>query len=385
MSKLRILHIIKTLSLGGAETNLYNLVKAIDPERFEVHVAYCYGGEIERRFRAGGVKLFKYAEGDHKVGSFASIKIVFRLIKYILTNKIRVVHTHILNAQIWGGIAAKMTGRKVIEHVHDFRYLGIDEVRRRFGLTNQYQYMKFFRNFSDFVVVLTKQNRDYLERNKFYPPNRIRQIYNGIPVADDAALDRQQRTALKAEFGVGNESSVIFASSRFVRPKNLDLIIRIAPQVLKEVPNAVFVVAGDGPLLNDFKNRCRELKLDGAIKTIGFQEDIYRILAFSDIFLLPSFLELHSISILEAMSMKVPVVISKDVGCNNEFIDDWENGVLLDPFVDDHWPQAIIRLLKDPDLRMRIGQKGQETCREMFDVRKTARNIEGLYVELLGE
>ena len=383
MGKVRVLHIIKTLNLGGAETNLYNLVKAIDPEKFEVHVAYSFGGEIEGRFRDGGVKLFKYADGDHKIKSFVTFVIIFRLINYILTNKIQIVHTHIFNAQIWGGIAAKITGRKIVEHVHDFRYLGIDEVKRRRGITNQYQYIKYFRNFSDAVVVLTKQNCDFLIQNKLYSPDRVYQIYNGIPVLVDAAPDERTRLLLKAEFGLKNASSVIFIASRFVGPKNLDLITRIAPSVVKDIPDAVFVIAGDGILLDEFKSKCRELKLDSVIKVIGFQADIYKILSFSDIFLLPSFLELHSIAILEAMSRKVPVVTSKDVGCNNEFINDWENGVLLDPFIDKGWSEAIIRLLRDTPLRMRIGQKGYETCRDIFDIKHAARKIEGLYAELL--
>ena len=99
-------------------------------------------------------------------------------------------------------------------------------------------------------------------------------------------------------------------------------------------------------------------------------------------FLLPSFLELHSIAILEAMSMKVPVVISQDVGCNSEFIDQWTNGVLLDPFKDEGWAQALIKLLEDSQLRRKIGDNGYQTCLRKFNIQDAAVRFEKLYKDL---
>src|ERR1700693_1012346 len=106
--KIRVLHVIKTLSLGGAETNLLNLVQAIDRERFEIHVAYSYGGQIEKRFKDAGVRLFKYASKNHKIKSLASFAIVRRLAMYMSEKDIAIVHTHNFNAQFWGLMAAKL-------------------------------------------------------------------------------------------------------------------------------------------------------------------------------------------------------------------------------------------------------------------------------------
>jgi glycosyltransferase involved in cell wall biosynthesis len=80
--------------------------------------------------------------------------------------------------------------------------------------------------------------------------------------------------------------------------------------------------------------------------------------------------------------MKVPIVVSKDVGCNSEFIRDWENGVLLDPFSNVGWAEAIIKLLKDNKLCATIGSNGYLTCRDKFDIKQTARAFEELYGQL---
>src|SRR5664279_5582140 len=113
-TKTKVLHIIKSLNLGGAETNLFNLVQSLDENKFELHVAYSQGGEIEGRFLKSGVKLLKFASDEHKIKSLASLPIIMRLAAYIKRNKIDIVHTHVFNGQIWGGIAAKIAGAKVI-------------------------------------------------------------------------------------------------------------------------------------------------------------------------------------------------------------------------------------------------------------------------------
>jgi glycosyltransferase involved in cell wall biosynthesis len=173
--KIKVLHIIKTLNLGGAEVNLFNLVQVMDPNRFELHAAYSSGGELEDKFKNAGVKLFKFADHDYKVKSLASIGIVIRLAIYIWRNHIDIVHTHTFSAQLWGAAAAKLTGCKIVEHVHDFRYLEPEDFARRRGFNNQYKFVHLFKNVSDKVVVLTRQNKEFLIKEKIYPADKIRE------------------------------------------------------------------------------------------------------------------------------------------------------------------------------------------------------------------
>lgn len=384
MPRVRVLHVIKTLNLGGAETNLFNLVRAFNHGRVENHVAYSFGGEIEARFRAGGVRLFKYAEGSHRLKSPATLAIIARLARYVRRHRIDVVHTHIFNAHVWGGIAAKVSGAKLLEHVHDFRYLEDAQFRLRRGENNQYRYARFLRGMSDAVVVLTRQNRDFLVKHGVCPPHRVREIQNGIPLDGVRTVSPETRRVLKAELGLAEDSAVVLTTARVAPEKNIDLILRTAPRLSDRFPRAVFVVSGDGPRLEECREHCRRAGLEPSVRFIGFHQNVYDLLAVADVFLLPSFLELHSISILEAMSAGVPVVASSGVGCNDEFIRSWENGVLLDPFIDEGWAEALERLLRDPKERREIGEEGRRTVRDRFDIRKVAGRFEELYAELSG-
>jgi glycosyltransferase involved in cell wall biosynthesis len=372
---LKVLHIIKTLGLGGAETNLLNLTAAFDSKDIESHIAYSHGGENEGRFKNAGARLFKYAEGQHKIKSLQTFGIVACLVRYIRANRIDIVHTHNSNAQVWGCLAAKLTGVKLVEHVHDSRYMEEEEYRARRGTTAQYKYIRFFTRWSDRVVVLTKGNREYLLKHCLCREERIREIQNGIPlgVFTPPPADR---------FGIAKEDPVILLSVRMAPEKNVDLVLRVAPAVLREVPNAVFLMAGDGPLLDELKKSVENTPIGARVRFIGFQPDVPALLGMTQVFLLPSFLELHSISILEALSQGVPAVVSSGVGCNSETLKDGVDAFLLDPFSDEGWAAAVVRLLKDRELGRKMGESGRKLCRERFDIQKTARRFEELYKEL---
>ncbi len=383
MKKIKVLHLIKTLSLGGAELNLFNLARHIDPRHFETHLGYSTGGEFEKRFKESGIKLFKFAEGSHKIKSVASFVILLRLTIYILRNRIQVIHTHTFNAHIWGSIAAKITGVKIIEHVHDFRYLTPCEFERRRGVSRQNKYVKYLKGVSDIVVVLTRQNYDFLISNKLYGRERIREIQNGIPVSTDISLKEAAKRKLRRDLKLTEKDLVILTPCRIAPEKNIDLIFRVAPIVKNEYQNTVFIISGNGPLFEEYKAKCNDLNLDRTIKMIGFYPQMYDLLSITDVFLLPSFLELHSIALLEALSMKVPVIASRGVGCNDEFIENWCNGVLLDPFTSNGWAEAIIKLFKNKGLRQSIGQKGYELCKDRFDIKDIAKRFEEIYAELI--
>ena len=381
--KPRILHVIKTLELGGAETNLRNLIQAFDPDKFEHHVAYAYGGEIEDFFRKNPIAvLYRYSRGKHKNTSFHSLLIIARLWRYIRSRKIRIVHTHNFNAHFWGVYAAKLAGAKVVEHVHDQRYQEIKELERRKSSANLNRFIGTFKGLSDRVVVLTGQNRDFLLKNGFYPENKVRIILNGIPMPAETSSTRD---SVAKEMGFDPQKPLVLVASRMTPLKNFELVLQIAPAVVRVAPDVLFLVAGSGECLEDYKKEATEKKLNDNMRFIGYYADVFRLLRACDIYFQPSFLELHSISILEAMSVGVPVVASAGVGSNSEIYTHEKNAFLLDPFSGENWAGTLVRLLKDPSLRRTVGESGRELCHRSFDIRGTARTFEALYAELEAE
>jgi glycosyltransferase involved in cell wall biosynthesis len=162
-----------------------------------------------------------------------------------------------------------------------------------------------------------------LIKERIYSSQRIREFQNGIPF-EEREESVSARNQLLKEFSLPLDALIILTPIRLAPEKNIDLLLRIAPKVVQDCPRAVFLIAGDGPLQAQCLRQIKLYGLEENVKLIGFRPDIQGLLKGTDIFLLPSFLELHSIAILEAMSMKVPVVVSQGVGCNDEFIQDWQ-------------------------------------------------------------
>ncbi len=207
MKKIRVLHIIKTLSFGGAESNLYNLVCAFDPKNVKCHVAYSVGGPYEEKLKNKGFRLFKYATKEHKVKSWASALIVLQLVFYMIRHRIRVVHTHNYNAHVWGSLAAKITGARLLEHVHDSRYESNFFLKDR-GLpeTVQFDQAKYFAKLSDSIAVLTRANRDYLIDHDIVPADKVRLVLNGIPLNDV----RPDANNLRKELSLPEDKKIVF-------------------------------------------------------------------------------------------------------------------------------------------------------------------------------
>ncbi|HTL70090.1 MAG TPA: glycosyltransferase family 4 protein [Candidatus Eisenbacteria bacterium] len=372
--KPKVLHVIKSLHLGGAETNLRNLLTVFDRSRFEHHVAYAAGGELEAEFQAlPDVRLFRYSSVAARMSSPRSAWIVRRLWAYLRRNGIRIVHTHTFNGHFWGVFAAKLAGARVVEHVHDFRYIEPEEVARRHGYSNLSRYIGVFQGLSDRVLVLTAQNEEFLLKKGAYPRSKIRRSYNGVPPF--RAVDR---AAARRRLGLGADDPVVLTAARLAGEKNLGVVLKTAEKLKARVPAAVFLIAGSGPLLESARAQA-----PANVRFLGFQPGMPDLLAAADVFFLPSFLELHSIALLEAMSAGLPAVISSGVGCHEEFIVDWENGVLLDPFCEAGWAEAVERLLGDEPLRRRIGENAKALCGERFSLASAARRIESIYEELL--
>ena len=377
--QVKVLHVIKTLGLGGAESNLLNLASAFDTSKIETHVAYSGGGEIEEQFQTAGVLLYKYAEGEHRVKSLATLAIVYRLARYIQQNKIDIVHTHNFNAHVWGLLATCLTRVALIEHVHDQRYTPREELLRCHGALEQFKFAKYFRHLPDRVVVLTRKTAEAVVGQRIATPERVVELRNGIPLTDGPALDRQ---AIRQELHIPDEAVVILTCARIEPAKNIQLILSIASKVRREAPDAIFLVAGSGTHLEAYRLECEREGLTSLIRFVGYRSDISNLMAGSDLFLLPSFLELHSVAVLEALRIGLPVVISRNVGCNDEYIKTGWNGYLCDPFTQRPWVETLVRLVNDAELRKWVGENGRKTCYREFDIRSTAGAFEEIYMEL---
>lgn len=205
-------------------------------------------------------------------------------------------------------------------------------------------------------------------------------VHNGV----DFAPARRPRAEVRAELGLGDRVVAVNVAS-FHAVKAQDVLVRAAAELRRSGAKVTTLFLGDGAERAAVEKLAEELGLGPEeARFLGFREDVPDLLSASDLFVLPSRAEGLPISILEAMSHRLPVVCTA-VGGNPELVTGGEHGYLVP--VDDPaaLASAMATLARDPGLRALLGEAGSRRVERDFSFARTADRYEEMYRRALGE
>jgi glycosyltransferase involved in cell wall biosynthesis len=245
----------------------------------------------------------------------------------------------------------------------------VDEVR--FARTKQYLRNAVIDRYIPVSLAMTGCLRDTLG----IPAAKMRVIQNGI---DIAAFRRECDPVLRASLTGGTNRPVVFTPARLHPGKGHLFLLDAAAQI----PDAVFVFAGEGEERSRLLDRARQLQIADRVRFLGDRQDVPALLACSDLFVLPSLYEGLPMSILEAMAAGCPVVATS-VGGIGEAVTDGETGLLVPPSDAGALAAAIRRVLSDADFAGRLARAARVAVAEGFSSEAMVRRTAGLYEELL--
>lgn len=199
-------------------------------------------------------------------------------------------------------------------------------------------------------------------------------VHNGV----EFAAAHKSREAVRAELGLGDRVLVVNVAS-FYPVKAQDVLVKAAAELKKMGLPVTTVFLGDGAE----RTKVEQLASDSGlgpqdVRFLGFRNDVPDILAASDIFVLPSRAEGLPMSILEAMSHRLPVVCTP-VGGNPELVLDGEHGTLTPVDDANALAQAVAQLVSDPVLRQRQGEAGYKRVTQDFSFERTSSLYEAIY------
>ncbi|MFH0774231.1 MAG: GT4 family glycosyltransferase PelF [bacterium] len=361
-----ILHCIDTGGPGGAEGVLINIARLIDTERYNSSICLLKRGWTFNEAKRIGIEPFVLTK-KHRYDPF----LLWHLIRLITEKKIDLIHTHCFGMNLYGALAAKMTGVPVIPTVHGFLY-DFEKNRRLIAY-------KLISRFSKKIVAVSHELKSHLIEKARINPDKVMVIHNGIdldgykPIADS--------NLKKRELDIEPSAPIVGIVGNLRPVKDHETFLQAASQIIKVMPSTKFLVIGDGPLKENLKEQSRKMKLDENVLFLGHRTDVLELLAIMDIFVLSSISEGLSLSILEAMAMSKPVVTT-DVGGNPEIIVDGKTGFLVPPKDPSNLASKIM-LLKDKGLAERMGGEGRRRVEEHFSLEKMIKNYEQLYEECL--
>jgi len=208
---------------------------------------------------------------------------------------------------------------------------------------------------------------------------RLETLYHGLDPVAAAAWPSGE--GVRSELGIPAGAPIVGHVGNFRTLKGHRILLEAAVIVRREFPEARFVLLGQGPVEAEIRHHAQQLGLNGSVVFAGWREDAPRVVGAFDVFVLPSIYEGLSIALLEAMAQGKPSVVSR-VGGLPELIDHEHQGLLVEPGDPAELAQAILRLLRDPQLRSRLGVAARQRAAE-FDIRRTVERIEQVYGELV--
>jgi glycosyltransferase involved in cell wall biosynthesis len=195
----------------------------------------------------------------------------------------------------------------------------------------------------------------------------------------DSLLARrsEHRALVRAELGIGTDELVFITVANLRRTKGYDVLLNAARSVADCGLPIRFVAVGYGPMRDALQAQHAELALGDRFQFLGQRDDVLRLLAGADAFVLPSTTEGLGVALMEATSMALPIVATT-VGGVPEILDDEIDALLIPPGEPAPLVEAMRRLATDPELRERLGKEAKLRSSQ-FDMEKVSRAIEEIY------
>lgn len=373
--EIRILHIIETLDVGGAETVVANIVNNTSPPFRADICCLVRSGPVAARIRPDVeiVELGKAVEGN-------DYRIPFRLARILRSRKIDIAQSHdwgtlletVTAAALAGTIAIHMAHGPTIHYSSTDRWGPLKKTIRR--KMERLASMKLHR-----AIAVSEIVRRELVEDIGIPVGKVVLIRNGI---DLTPVPLGDLAAKRMQLGLSADDILLLAVGRLAEIKNYPLLLEALAGAVQQAPALKLAMVGDGPERAKLESLVPRFGLSGRVHFLGERKDVRDWLALGHVFVLPSVYEGISIALLEAMAASLPVVVTR-VGGNPEVVVDGENGFLVESGDAAGLAHALVALARDMALRERMGLAARACVETEFDLKNVVRRYENIYLKKL--
>jgi glycosyltransferase involved in cell wall biosynthesis len=368
--RLKVLQVIGSLHIGGAENVVVNLARHLDPERFDVRVRCTRArGVLAERLAAEGVDVECIAPRAHGLRYATPLS----LLASVWRSGADVVHTHGTPAMLHTGPLAAL--RLLPAWVHTFHFGNYAA-----GLTREMELeRRLCRRATHLLAVSETQRRTLLEHYGL-APDRIGTIVNGV-APSPTALDPAHRTAMRASLGLAPDDIVVGTVAVLSEQKGITYLLQAAPRILGRDPRVRLLVVGGGPYEDALRAEAAALGLGSRIVFTGWRADGAALLPALDVFVMASLWEAMPMVLLETMAAGRPIVVT-DVGENRAIVADGSCGRVIAPRDPQGLADAVNSLLSEPADASAMAQRARARFEERFTTARMAADHAELYERL---
>lgn len=360
---LRVMFVITSMPVGGAETLLVELVRRLDRTRFAPELC-C----LKYFDRLGQVLAKEIPAFTGLLAHKYDVAVLLRLRRLMRSRRIDAVVTVGTGGDkmFWGRLAAWLAGVPVIcSSLHST------------GLPDHVEWLnRRLTPITDAFIAVAEPHGRYLAEHEGCPACKVRVIPNGVDVGH--FRPRWPNHSLQAELGLTPDAPVAGIVAALRPEKNHEMFLQAAALVREKLPAARFLIVGDGPQRAKLESLTRELSLSEAVRFLGTRPDVAKVLSLLGVLVLTSHMEANPVSILEAMAAEKPVVATR-VGSVPETVLDGQTGYLVAPGDARGTADRVAELLSDRQRASAFGRAGREQVIAHWSI---DRMVEG-YQDLL--
>jgi glycosyltransferase involved in cell wall biosynthesis len=364
---MNILLAIQNLEVGGAERQAVELACGLKKLEHKVTICCLNSlGPLAEEVTSRGVvvvclgKKFKY-----------DFTVIFRFFKLLKNNNIDVLQTFLFGADLWGRLAARLAGVKVL--LTSNRSGGVHYENKELW------FERVLWPLSDGIISNTNIGRELLHKNIKIPLSKTYFVPNGYDLNKFNGLP--DKGSVKSELGFTNDQFVAVITGSLKPVKNHKMLIESARLIVEKNNKIVFMVIGGGVLELELLQMTKKYGLKDNIIFLGLRQDIPRLLQTADVGILTSKWEGMANSILEYMASGLPVVAT-DVGGVRDLITPDKTGYLVPSDDAPAMAQKLLELFNDPARAKAMGQTGKEWVQANCDFMQLARKTEAIYQEI---
>ena len=366
-AKIKILHVTFNMGIGGTEQVIRQIIENSDHAKF-THEILCIDGTI------GALGLGLKEKGIHiettQRKSGADFKLIFFIRNLVKSNNINVLHCHQYTPYFYGALAAVGLATKVIFTEHGRFFPDRHHSKRRF--INPLLVMV-----TDHITAISKSTADAVAEYEYVRRDKIKVVYNGISEIEGKKLDRRE---LLEALGLGENCRYIGTISRLEPIKNQIMMINAFHKAKQEISGLKLVLIGDGAKMQDLKKLTASLGIEEDVVFTGFLDNPQRYISLFEIFLLSSFSEGTSMTLLEAMSLSKPCVVT-NVGGNPEIVIHDKTGLVVPSDDADAFANSIVQLLSNDEKSGEFGKLGRIRFLKKFSAIHMIEKYQSFYAD----
>lgn len=380
---LTILRIITRLNVGGPAQHVAFLVGGLNNGLFQSKLAFGVvdrdEGDMSYLARENGIAFTEIACLKNEAGVVGNLKAFLQLYRLIRKEMPDFVHLHLLKARFLGGLAAKAAGVPVVlETLHGDLFTGY------YGFFKTQAILMAERILGHLVVDRVLAVSETVKKHILHLRIASAEKVEVIPLGLELKKFMHRPTLpgkLREELGIQGSNQLVGMVGRIVPIKGHRYFLQAAREVLRVQPKTSFVLVGDGVLRESLELECRQLGIHESVAFLGWRRDLNPLYADMDVVVMSSLNEGTPVSLIEAMTMG-KVVVATNVGGVPDLVEDGVTGLLVPPKDPRALADAILRLLKDKDLRKSIGERARASVYPKYDVSRLIQDMGDLYLKL---